>query len=1739
MSKVIDNRVVSMEFDNSQFEKNVQTSMKTLDNLNKTLDNLPETSGKGLLSGFAKSAKNIDLSGISSGIDALNSKFSAFGIAGQEVIRDLTHSAINFGKSVWNTTFGQIKSGGKRRAENIAQSKFTLEGMGFNFQDYYEDIDYAVTGTAYGFDQAAQAASVFASSGVKAGEDMKQALRGISGVAAMTGSSYEEIAYIFEKVNANMKVTNNELGMISGRGLNATAALAQALGKTEQQITEMARKGQIDFKTFAKAMDDAFGEHSTDADKTLSGVTDNIRAQLSRIGQTFYEPLFENNSDLVLMLQSVKGKIKEIKNITDPFAKTLSGVVLDLARRGKTLIDAFDVNKLQPVFDSLTNFIQNANVGLSFSNIIGGIKGVSKALEPLKKAAKDAFSEVFPKKFDAGAAIYDLSKKIAKFGKYFKVSSDTVDKSKRIFKGAFSAISLGGKIFKDLLSSLSPVTDKLKEFGSGAFTFAAKVGDFFTELNQNYEVGKPFESLAKGIRSVGEAITGVKLEGTNFVTAIKAYASFIKTVYNEGGGGVSGVINATFEILIDAVGRLGDAFQNLTGIDPGPFFDNLQDSLWNVKERILEFVENFSLLDKIKGIIDKVKTAFSNLWSALAPIRGAVKSILQPLWEGIKQIGQALKDGLSSPGGFVNLAALLVILEQLRLKIMGLKFKFEDLKKYMGFMTGKNPFNFFNNIDKTISAAKSSLQQLTKELKAKAILEIAGAIGILAISFMLLASIDPERIVQAGAAMGELLLGIAGLLKEMDSMESSGFKDSTVIGKMGTAMIKLSVAVLILAAAMKQLDGLENIGQDILMFAIVLGALIGAAWAVDKLNIKSFNKVATSMILLAFAIKIMASAFQYFDGMQWENVIQGLVSIAGMMVLLVGSAIAIDKFVGSGVFNKVAVGMVVMAVAVKLLASSVQALGSMPTEDLRDGLVAVMGILAAMTLFGFAIDKLMGTTDFVKIGAGFLLLGVSIRLIASAFKTLSEIDPDGMTQAIVVLTFTLVGLTAIMVLANDAILKTGAGLLLVAAAMLVFTAAIAILGNMELTTLLKGIIGMAAALVILGAALYFISGSIAGAAALLIVAVALIPFALALKMLTDLNLLDLAGTILVLVVALAALTVVCYAMTGALVGAAAMLVLSVALIAFGAACAILTALPLADLAGTLLVVLAAIIAFSVVGAILSVLAPALLVFSAAFVVFGAAIALAGGGIALFAMGMEILSVSGVMGATALATIGATLAKYNGDLLEGAAASAALGAALLVLDAALLVATVSITASAVAIGIMTVALSAFAIASSFFAASGMLGAKVLATIGATLAKYAKKFISGAAGCAALGASLLVLSASLSVVSSSASAMAILADSIIKLTMVSTSFSVYGMMTAKTIATIGATLKKYTKNFESGASSADKLASSLLKLNGTLALASVTIASCSVALNALTNAMKAFTSASAGFAQALLVISSSLKIVIKDLSDMLSKGKFKEMSSNAMDGMKEGFQSGTNSVRDAVANLGKVAIEKIKTYFGSGSNSEMGKAGANAVMGLVAGMKSKLGSVGQIAKTLGTTAVNKLKASLKIKSPSRVTMQVGKYFDEGLAKGIDQNTDMATRAADNLADETVSSMSGALATISDAMSEAESPTITPELDLTNVQNGMNSMDSMLNNRQAANISANYNANKIAEQEQISFNQAQLASLGNQLNLLSGILANQPTPEVNANVILQGDADGVFKLVRNQDSIYTKMHGKSAFA
>ena len=109
--------------------------------------------------------------------------------------------------------------------------------------------------------------------------------------------------------------------------------------------------------------------------------------------------------------------------------------------------------------------------------------------------------------------------------------------------------------------------------------------------------------------------------------------------------------------------------------------------------------------------------------------------------------------------------------------------------------------------------------------------------------------------------------------------------------------------------------------------------------------------------------------------------------------------------------------------------------------------------------------------------------------------------------------------------------------------------------------------------------------------------------------------------------------------------------------------------------------------------------------------------------------------------------------------------------------------------------------------------------------------------------------------------------------------------------------------------------------------------------------------------------------------------------------------------------------------------------------------------------------------------------------------------------------------------------------DDPTITPVLDLSNVQNGVNSIDSMLNRNQAANISANITASRKSQEQIDQYNSSQLQKLSDKLDAV--VAASNNETNVDVNVVLEGDANGLFRAVKSQNSTYKKMYGKSAFA
>lgn len=149
----------------------------------------------------------------------------------------------------------------------------------------------------------------------------------------------------------------------------------------------------------------------------------------------------------------------------------------------------------------------------------------------------------------------------------------------------------------------------------------------------------------------------------------------------------------------------------------------------------------------------------------------------------------------------------------------------------------------------------------------------------------------------------------------------------------------------------------------------------------------------------------------------------------------------------------------------------------------------------------------------------------------------------------------------------------------------------------------------------------------------------------------------------------------------------------------------------------------------------------------------------------------------------------------------------------------------------------------------------------------------------------------------------------------------------------------------------------------------------------------------------------------------------------------------------------------------------------KQGQNIVQGLVNGIRSKIEYAKQAMKDVASAMTGWFCIQMGINSPSKLFYQYGDYIDQGLAEGISDNTKPI-----------MNSMAALSAGIATAMeSDYSQPVIRPTLDLSNVRVGAATINSMFNNP-SLKLNGSYEGNESSANSEGSSNQ----NAGNTINI-----------------------------------------------
>ncbi len=1009
MATEIDKRVVQMEFDNKDFERNCQASLTTLEKLKMALN---FDGAKGLDS-MAKAADKIDLSSLSKGAEAISVKFSAMQVAGMTAISELTKGLMNFGKKVWDSSFGLMKTGGMARTLKIEQARFQMAALAKNMEGITENAEAqaalvekmvnaaseSVSGTAYGMDAAAAVTSQLMASGVTNAETMLKHLRGIAGAASMTGRSFEDIGNIFTTVASNGRLMTMQLRQFSAAGLNLSATLGQSLGKSEDEINEMVTKGEISFEQFSKALSDAFGDAATKADDTFSGVTTNIQAQIKRIGQIFTDPFVEH---VVPFLKEVKAAIQRLNGVMQPLGKTFEIVFSN-------------------IIEKATQNMKNLNV-TRLSGIIYGLENIFTTLVLIADAIRKAFMDLFPPK--TVDQLTQVAMDFEMFTRQLLPTKETLEGIRQIFIPLFSILKMVFNIASSLWKNVAkPLLLTVTKFMGAIIRLGNALKPFNDRLIESLNQSKFFDNVLQILTAtiiilvdwVTQLITGVAdlLNKIASSDTLKKFAETLQTIGNAIGNVILFALVSVFNILKSILD-----FLNIDNLNDG--LNTLGNSLIFIVGVIQQgFLTIFNIIEGLAG----TSGILSSVWDVLKEIYEIIKAFvtgedpgkhleniqkkLEKLGEQLKTFAKQISDTMKEIGvGKLLLMAFAVGIIFLTFALIGFV---DQATKFTHAATGiASTFTGLKTAVKTFASYNGVTQVL---------IGLAIAIGAVTSAIATIADIagrDSKSLDTAVKILSAFILAIMGFAIAITMLQKNLKIDSksTAFGVL-TYIAGFAIAIYTLAAAVKVISEVQmSLEQAAITFGVIAALMLSLAGVSILLSqfAGPITVGAISLIGFALALKIIVTAFAQMQQLNLEATKKTLLSFVGLMVAF-GTAMGLASLGGLGIGSFL--GFIGAALALKILVAILDDLASYPWEKIVAGLTNMALIFAPLIAFmvlAAVTNRLAMSSQSLMKDLSKLVLSFSILLLAVAgiVALTGVMDTAALTRGMIV--FTLMGM---------------------------------------------------------------------------------------------------------------------------------------------------------------------------------------------------------------------------------------------------------------------------------------------------------------------------------------------------------------------------------------------------------------------------------------------------------------------------------------------------------------------------------------------------------------------------------------------------------------------------------------------------------------------------------------------------------------------------------------------------------
>lgn len=1092
MSTTVDERVVEMRFDNKQFEQNIQTSLSSLDKLKKSL-NL-EGAAKGLETvNDAANKCSGNMSPLSNAVETVRVRFSALEVMAITALQNITNSALAAGKNLVSAfTIDPIKTGFEEYETQINAVQTILANTSSKgttldqVNNALDELNHYADMTIYNFTEMTRNIGTFTAAGVDLDTSVA-AIKGIANLAAVSGSNSQQASTAMYQLSQALAAGTVKLqdwnsvvnagmgGQVFQDALKETAKVhgiaIDEMIKDEGSFRETLSKGWLTSDILTETLAKFTGDLNEDQLRTM-GYTDDQIKSIMEMGKTA--------NDAATKVKTFTQLFDTLKEAAQSgWTQSWEIIVGDFEEAKELLTEVSDTFSavINASADARNKMLQDWKDLGGRTMMIEAVKNVFEGLVSVAKPVREAFNEIFPPM--TGKQLAEITERIRDLTAKFKMGEESSKNLKNTFKGVFAVLDIVGQAFKAVAGGVGELIGLFLPAGNGVLSLTGSFGEYLVKLDETVKKTDIF----------GKAVSTV-------VDIVKTVITFVKTAGEK----------------VKEFGKAaGEKFDF-------PGFELFHSFLERVHDRMAQIGDGAGKMKS--GVI----VAFEMMGEALEKLK--FLKVMEALWTAVKVIAGGIADAvgtmmgtLAEKLGNADFSGVLDILNNIAVGGIALSVS-KFLKSVTEPLEGLN--GVLEGVTGILDGVRGCFEAYQTNLKAGTLLKIGAAIALLAGSIVAISLIDSDKLSASLGAITVLFANLLGAMAIFNKISS----DTGKVSKACTAMIAMSVAVSILAGALKKVSDLDwgELARGLVGIAGLTTIVVASSKAMASSQ-KQVMKGATSLIIFGAAIKILASACEDLSKLQWDELGRGLTGV-GVLFAEIAVFLRVAKF--NGKMISTATGIVILSAAMKVLASACKDFGQMEWSEIGKGLAGIGGLLAELAVF----TNLAGNAKHVmSTGVALIAIGAAMKIFASAVKDFGQLQWDEIGRGLTAMGGALAEVAIAVNLMPKNMIGIGTGLVIVGGALETIANCMSKFGGMQWEEIGRGLTVMGGALSELAISLNFMKGTLGGSAALLVASGALAVLAPVLSILGALSweaiakgLISIAGAFTIIGVAGAVLT---------------------------------------------------------------------------------------------------------------------------------------------------------------------------------------------------------------------------------------------------------------------------------------------------------------------------------------------------------------------------------------------------------------------------------------------------------------------------------------------------------------------------------------------------------------------------------------------------------------------------------------